>query len=161
MKRECSDTLCPTNDLSSTKNIRVLAGARNSEVGSRDVPKAGTWVAEICWKVEVSQATSCNWKKKYAGLFPTEVKPLEDENAGLKNIVVDLTRDREMSSAEPKVHEMKALKPDRLHELVRGIWRDWAASIGQACGAIEFARSTFHDQSRRSSHVIWGYSPPT
>ena len=40
-----------------------------------------------------------NWKKKYAGLLPDEMrrlKALEDENGRLKKIVADLTLDREM-----------------------------------------------------------------
>ena len=56
-------------------------------------------VAEICRKAGISQATYFNWKKKYAGLLPTEMKrlkQLEDENARLKKIVADLTLDREM-----------------------------------------------------------------
>ena len=59
----------------------------------------GTPVAEICRKVGISQATYFNWKKKYAGLLPTEMKrlkQLEDENGRLKKIVADLTLDREM-----------------------------------------------------------------
>ena len=59
----------------------------------------GTSVAEICRKAGISQATYFNWKKKYAGLLPTEMKrlkQLEDENARLKKIVADLTLDREM-----------------------------------------------------------------
>jgi putative transposase len=59
----------------------------------------GTPVAEICRKAGISQATYCNWKKKYAGLLPTEMKrlkQLEDESARLKKIVADLTLDREM-----------------------------------------------------------------
>jgi len=59
----------------------------------------GTPVAEICRKAGVSQATYFNWKKKYAGLLPTEMKrlkQLEDENGRLKKIVADLTLDREM-----------------------------------------------------------------
>jgi putative transposase len=58
-----------------------------------------TPVAEICRKAGISQATYFNWKKKYAGLLPTEMKrlkQLEDENARLKKIVADLTLDREM-----------------------------------------------------------------
>ena len=46
-----------------------------------------------------AQATSFNWKNRYAGLLPTEMKrlkQLEDENARLKKIVADLTLDREM-----------------------------------------------------------------
>tara|TARA_R110000851_G_scaffold255700_5_gene408239 strand:+ start:473 stop:739 length:267 start_codon:yes stop_codon:yes gene_type:complete len=59
----------------------------------------GTPVAEICRKVGISQATYFNWKKKYAGLLPSEMKrlkQLEDENSRLKKIVADLTLDREM-----------------------------------------------------------------
>ena len=61
--------------------------------------EGGTPVAEICRKAGISQATYFSWKKKYAGLLPTEMKrlkQLEDENARLKKIVADLTLDREM-----------------------------------------------------------------
>ena len=56
-------------------------------------------MAEICRKAGISQATYFNWKKKYDGLLPSEMKrlqQLEDENARLKKIVADLTLDREM-----------------------------------------------------------------
>ena len=56
-------------------------------------------VAEICRKAGVSQATYFNWKKKWAGMMPSEMKrvrELEQENARLKKIVADLTLDREM-----------------------------------------------------------------
>jgi putative transposase len=59
----------------------------------------GTPVAEVCRKAGISQATYFNWRKKYAGLLPDEMrrlKALEDENARLKKIVADLTLDREM-----------------------------------------------------------------
>ncbi len=59
----------------------------------------GVPVAEICRKAGISQATYFNWKKKYDGLLPTEMrrlKQLEDENSKLKKIVADLTLDREM-----------------------------------------------------------------
>ncbi|AOL22405.1 putative transposase [Erythrobacter litoralis] len=59
----------------------------------------GTPVAEICRKAVHSQATYFNWKKKYAGLMPSEMRrlrELEDENSRLKKIVADLTLDREM-----------------------------------------------------------------
>ena len=58
-------------------------------------------VAEICRKAGMSQATYFNWKKKYGGLLPVEMrrlKLLEDENSRLKTIVRDLTLDREMVS---------------------------------------------------------------
>ncbi|MFK5058102.1 transposase, partial [Klebsiella pneumoniae] len=43
----------------------------------------GTPVAEVCRKAGISQATYFNWKKKYAGLLPTEMRrlrELEEEN---------------------------------------------------------------------------------
>ena len=45
----------------------------------------GAPVAEICRKAGISQATYFNWKKKYAGLLPSEMRrlrELEDENNG-------------------------------------------------------------------------------
>ena len=59
----------------------------------------GVPVAEICRKAGISQATYFNWKKKYDGLLPSEMKrlkQLEDENTRLRKIVADLTLDREM-----------------------------------------------------------------
>mgnify|MGYP001793786472 CR=1 FL=1 len=44
-------------------------------------------VAEICLEAGISQATYFNWRKKYAGLMPSEMKrlrELEQENARLK-----------------------------------------------------------------------------
>ena len=59
----------------------------------------GMPVADICRKAGISQATYFNWKKKYDGLLPTEMKrlkQLEDENGRLKRIVADLSLDKEM-----------------------------------------------------------------
>ena len=59
----------------------------------------GKPVAEICREAGISQATYFNWRKKYAGLMPSEMRrlrELEDENGRLKKIVADLTLDREM-----------------------------------------------------------------
>ena len=59
----------------------------------------GLPVAEICRKAGISSATYFNWKKKYAGLLPDEMrrlKQLEDENSRLKKLVADLSVDREM-----------------------------------------------------------------
>ena len=59
----------------------------------------GVPVAEICRKAGISQATYFNWKKKYDGLLPTEMrrlKQLEDENGKLKKLVADLSLDKAM-----------------------------------------------------------------
>jgi len=59
----------------------------------------GTAVAEVCRKAGVSQATFYNWRKKYAGLLPSEMKrlkALESENGRLKKLVADLSLDKAM-----------------------------------------------------------------
>lgn len=59
----------------------------------------GVPVADICRKSGISQATYFNWKKKYDGLLPTEMKrlkQLEDENGRLRKLVADLSLDKEM-----------------------------------------------------------------
>ena len=59
----------------------------------------GTAIGEVCRKVGISEATFYNWRKRYAGLMPSEVKrlrQLEDENGKLKKLVADLSLDRAM-----------------------------------------------------------------
>ena len=54
----------------------------------------GAKVEDLCRKLGVSEATVYNWRKKYAGMSPPEVrrlKQLEEENARLKRVVADLT----------------------------------------------------------------------
>ncbi len=58
----------------------------------------GMPVADICRKAGISQATYFNWKRKYDGLLPSEMrrlKQLEDENAKLRKMVADLSLDKE------------------------------------------------------------------
>ena len=59
----------------------------------------GMAVAEICRKAGISQATYFNWKKKYGGQKPSEMKrlrELEEETGRLKRIMADLSLDKEM-----------------------------------------------------------------
>ncbi len=35
----------------------------------------GTAVGEVCRKAGISEATFYNWRKRYAGLMPSEVRP--------------------------------------------------------------------------------------
>jgi putative transposase len=59
----------------------------------------GTAVTEVCRKAGISEATFYNWRKKYGGLMPSEMKrlkQLEEENGRLKRIVADLSLDKEM-----------------------------------------------------------------
>lgn len=59
----------------------------------------GMPVADICRKAGISPATYFNWKRKYDGLLPTEMrwlKQIEDENGKLRKVVADLSLDKEM-----------------------------------------------------------------
>ena len=59
----------------------------------------GTTIGEVCRKAGISDATFYAWRKKYAGLMPSEMRrlrQLEEENQRLKKLVADLALDKEM-----------------------------------------------------------------
>jgi putative transposase len=59
----------------------------------------GVKVEEVCRKLGISEATFYNWKKKYGTLGVSELrklKQLEEENQRLKQIVADLSLDKQM-----------------------------------------------------------------
>jgi len=61
----------------------------------------GTTVEEVCRKAGISEATYYNWRKKYGGLMPSEMKrlkQLEEENHRLKKLVADLSLDKTLSA---------------------------------------------------------------
>ena len=93
----------------------------------------GMPVADICRKAGISQATYFNWKKKYDGLLPTEMrrlKQLEDENGKLRKVVADLSpRQRDAAGRAPP----KALRPVRKRKLVDEMRGEWDVSIRRAC----------------------------
>ena len=63
---------------------------------------------------------------------------------------VNATGSREPANGR---YPAKALKPDRMREVVRGMCSDWAVSIRKACGAMTFDCSTFHYKSRRTDQA--------
>ena len=59
--------------------------------------EAGTPVAEICRKLQVTEQTFYRWKRKYGSLGTPEIRELRqlrDENKKLKTLVADLTLDK-------------------------------------------------------------------
>jgi putative transposase len=61
--------------------------------------ETGVKVEEVCRKMGISEATFYNWKKKFGGLGVSELrrlKMLEEENMKLKQIVADLSLDKQM-----------------------------------------------------------------
>ncbi|CBW77242.1 Transposase (plasmid) [Mycetohabitans rhizoxinica HKI 454] len=60
----------------------------------------GTPAAEVCRKMGISDATFYNWRQKYGGLGPSELrrlKQLEEENTKLKRLVAELSLDKSMN----------------------------------------------------------------
>lgn len=56
----------------------------------------GASMAQICQKLEVSEATFCRWRNQYGGMKSGEakrLKELEQENARLKRLVADQALD--------------------------------------------------------------------
>ena len=61
--------------------------------------ETGVPAAEESRKMGISEATFYAWKKKFSGLGTAELRrlrQLEDENARLKQVVADLTLDKQM-----------------------------------------------------------------
>jgi len=61
--------------------------------------ESGTSVAEICRKMGIAEQTFYRWKKKYTGMGVAEVRRLrvlEEENRKLKQLVADLSLDKQM-----------------------------------------------------------------
>jgi putative transposase len=61
--------------------------------------ESGTPVSEICRKMGVVEQTFYRWKKKYLGIGIAELRRmrvLEEENRKLKQLVADLSLDKQM-----------------------------------------------------------------
>lgn len=59
--------------------------------------ETGTPVAEVIWRMGISEQTFYGWKKVYGGFGVGELrrlKQLEDENRQLKQLVADLSLDK-------------------------------------------------------------------
>ena len=61
--------------------------------------ETGVPVGEVCRKLGISEATFYLWKKKFGGLGTAELRRLrqvEEENARLKQLVADLSLDKQI-----------------------------------------------------------------
>ena len=103
----------------------------------------------------ISDATFYNWKKKYGGLGPSELRrlrQLEEEDAKLKKLVADLSLDKAMCmTCSQKSSE--AFPQGVLSDDLRNRYR---ASLTQACALLKMSRSLYAYRSvaRGSSTLI-------
>ena len=70
--------------------------------------RKGRAIGGVCRKAGIGEATFCNWRKRHAGLMPSEMKRLNQleevsrkrkrfgVNGKLKKLVADLSLDRAM-----------------------------------------------------------------
>ena len=114
----------------------------------------GTAVAEICRKAGISQATYFNWKKKYGGLMPSEMKrlrELEEENGRLKRIVADLSLDKEMLRGTSSSEKCKACR-----QAQAGGWDahrlEGAGAPGMRCSSLRSVELPLPIPPPRSGH---------
>ncbi|MGQ0543260.1 MAG: IS3 family transposase [Blastocatellia bacterium] len=106
--------------------------------------ETGVTVAEACRKMGISEATFYNWKKKYDGLGAAELRrlrQLEEENLRLKQIVADLTLDKQMLQ---DVFKKKALRAGQKRQLVNGLLDGYRVSERRACSVVMVSRTVFH-----------------
>ncbi len=113
----------------------------------------GTAIGEVCRKAGISEATFYNWRKKYGGLMPSEMrrlKQLEEENTKLKKLVGgSLFGSGDAAGRSGK----KALKPARRRQLVDDVRGAWKVSIRRACAVIRMEPSTYHYRGKRRSQA--------
>jgi putative transposase len=105
-------------------------------------------VGEICREAGISEATYYNWRKKYGGLMPSEMKrlrQLEEDNGQTEE---DRSRPLAAGCDPPK-----ALKPIRKRQLVDHARATWQVSIRRACRALPVDRSTYQYHSRRAGQA--------
>jgi putative transposase len=60
---------------------------------------AGSTIAQICQKLEVSEQTFHRWRNQYGGMKANDMKQLKElnvENTRLKKAVADLTLDKQI-----------------------------------------------------------------
>ncbi|WP_425591799.1 IS3 family transposase [Chitinophaga polysaccharea] len=106
-------------------------------------------VEEVCRKLGISQATFYNWKKRYGGLDAAELRELrqlKEENSKLKQIVAELSLDKQMLQ---DVLKKKALKPVQKRALAIDLNRDYKVSLRQCCRVMMLYSSSFYYKAHR------------
>jgi putative transposase len=86
------------------KELRMKKSRYTEEqiIGVLKQMEAGRKVADLSRELGVSEATLYTWKSKYGGMDVNEarrLKELEEENRRLKQLVADLSLDREALKA--------------------------------------------------------------
>ena len=98
--------------------------------------EGGTPVLELCRKMGISEQTLFRWKKKFQGMGVAEVRRLrvlEEESRKLKQLVADLSLDKQMLQ---DVLRKKALKPAQLRPWAEYLQIAYCVSKRRACEVL-------------------------
>jgi putative transposase len=113
----------------------------------------GVTVAEVGRKMGISEATYYNGKKKYGGLGVPELrrlKQLEEENQHLKQLVADLSLDKQMLQDVLK----KVLKPVQRRHAAHHLLDAYRISARRACRVLRLQRASFAYQAHRRDDTV-------
>ena len=114
-----------------------------------------TPVSEVCRKMGISEQTFCRWKRKFQGMGAAEVRRLrilEEENRKLKQLVADLSLDKQMLQDMLR----KNLKPAQLRPTVDYLQVAYRVSERRACGVLALSRGSHRYRMWRMSRRCCG-----
>lgn len=108
-------------------------------------------VPEICRKMGISKATFYNWKRNLGVGESRRLRQLEEENAKLKQIIADLTLDKQILQDVLK----KALKIMQRRQLARYLIDSYRIPAKRAFKVVLLARSLwYYKPHRRDDQIV-------
>lgn len=105
----------------------------------------GTKVEEICRKLGISEATFYNWKKKFGGLGPSELRRLRQLEGKCEAEAARGGPEHGQSHAAGCTRK-KALKPARRRMLIDELRDRYRTSLTKTCALFGMSRSLYRYQ---------------
>ena len=114
--------------------------------------EGGIAVAEVCRKTGISEARFYAWRRKYAGLMPSEMKRAT-ARGGERQAEADRRRPVARQGGAAGRDLPQTMKPDRRRRVVDDVRATWRVSIRRACSVLRTQPSTCHYKSRRGDQA--------
>ncbi len=109
----------------------------------------GTPVPEVCRKMGVSEATFYNWKKKFGGLCPSELRRLRQLEEECNRAEAPGRRPVAGQGHVAGRVGKKALKPSRRRALVDDLMGRYGVGMTKSCAVVMISRSLYRYESCR------------
>lgn len=107
---------------------------------------------KVCRKIGISEATFYNWKKKYSSLGVSDfrrLRQLKKENQKLKQIVADISLDKQMLQ-----DVLKSSAPYQLHEAAMELIGEYTVSVQKATAAVMLHRSVWYYKAKPKNDIL-------